>query len=277
MTRIRMATVVVALTLPAALNAQGDCFPSASSNEAQTFAILSVPLAFTGARAPSAKPRGIAFGLEIANLPRVSRAIATPTTCRPGKGPENTAPIPLIVRPRLAAAVEGFLVEVGWIPPVSIGGVTANLLGLAIGRPFALTPSLTLGVRAHAVVGSLRAPITCDDDALDDPASECFGGTRSDDRWRPGVYGLEAVVGGGSSRMRPHAGVGYARLQPRFRVNFTNAQGETDRRRVEVDLDRVALFGGVTVPLGVVRVTGEAYATIGDAVTARIVLRTPLR
>ena len=133
-----MATVVAALTLPAALNAQGDCFPSASSNEAQTFAILTVPLAFTGARAPAVNPRGIAIGIEVASLPTVSRATATPTFCRPGKGPENTNPIPVVVRPRLAGAVRGFLVEIGWIPPVPINGVTANLVGLAIGRPFSL-------------------------------------------------------------------------------------------------------------------------------------------
>jgi hypothetical protein len=98
----------------------------------------------------------------------------------------------------------------------------------------------------------------------------------SDDRWQPGVFGLEAVVGGGGGTIRPHLGIGYSHLRPRFQVHFTNAQGETDRRKVEVDLDRTAVFGGLTVPLGALRLTGEAYATLGDAIIGRLVLRAPL-
>jgi hypothetical protein len=41
-------------------------------------------------------------------------------------------------------------------------------------------------------------------------------------------------------------------------------------------MNRAALFGGVTVPIGTLQLTGEAYATIGDAVIGRLVLRLPL-
>lgn len=273
---IRRPLFLAALCLaPNALQAQGDCFPAKDSHEAQTFGILSVPLAFTGARAPGS-PRGVTFGVEVANLPTVDRETARPTTCRPGKGPENTDPIPVVVRPRVTLAAGGFLFEASWIPPVRVQDVKANLVGVAIAHPFALASGWYLGVRAHAVLGALHAPITCDDDALRDATSECFNGTRSDDRWRPGVYGVEAVVGGGRGRIKPHAGVGYTHLAPRFQVHFTNAAGDTDTRRVEVDLDRAALFGGLTVPLGAMRLTGEAYATLGDAVVGRVVLRVPV-
>lgn len=271
----RRLLLIALCAAPAALVAQADCFPSADSHEARTFGILSVPLAFTGARAPGS-PRGMSFGVEVANLPIVDRETARPTTCRPGKGPENTDPIPVVVRPRVTLAAAGFLLEASWIPPVRVSGVRADLVSLAVAHPFALSRGWYLGVRAHAVLGALHAPITCDDDALRDATSECFGGTRSDDRWRPGVYGVEAVVGGGRGTVKPHAGVGYTHLAPRFRVHFTNAQGETDRRRVEVDLDRAALFGGLTVPLGALRLTREAYATLGDAMIGRLVLRVPV-
>jgi hypothetical protein len=36
------------------------------------------------------------------------------------------------------------------------------------------------------------------------------------------------------------------------------------------------VFGGVTVPVWTLTLTGEAYATIGDAVSGRLVLRLPL-
>ena len=262
----------LACVAPLALSAQGECFPSKTSNEAQTFAILSVPVAFTGARAPAPNPRGWSVGVELASLPPVDEETARPTYCRPGKGPENTAPIPVIVRPRLAIALHGFLLEAGWTPPVNVNHVKSGLVSLALARPFRLDERWTIGVRAHGVLGGIDAPVTCDDDAIEDPASECFLGMRSNDRWNPGVYGVEAVVGAGR-HIRPHLGIGYTMLRPRFQVNFTNRFGDTDRRKVEVNLERMAVFGGVSFGLAGLRITAEGYATVGDAITARLVAR----
>ncbi len=271
-TGTRAFAIAACVLLPLRLDAQGECFPPTSSNEAKTFAILSVPLAFTGARAPAPDPRGWSVGLEVATLPGVDDETARPTFCRPGKGPENTDPIPVVVRPRIALALAGFLVEGSWVPPVRVGGVRASMVGLAVARPFALTRSVVVGIRVHTVLGGLNAPVTCDEDALEQFGSECFGGTLSDDRWNPGVSGVEAVLGLGTT-IRPHVGVGYTMLRPRFQVNFTNAAGDVDRRRVEVDLERVAVFAGVTMPVAGMRVTAEGYATLGDAFTARVVVR----
>jgi hypothetical protein len=66
-------------------------------------------------------------------------------------------------------------------------------------------------------------------------------------------------------------------LQPRFQVDFTNSLGSRDRRKVEVDLNRAAILGGVTYQIGPVDLTAEGYATIADAITVRFVLRAPLR
>ncbi|MGH7524886.1 MAG: hypothetical protein ACREK8_11305 [Gemmatimonadales bacterium] len=271
------AATAIALVLAgaAALPAQDVCVAPKDSHEANTFATLSVPVAFTGARAPAAA-HGIFLGLEVASLPSVGRANATPTACRPDKGPENTNPIPVLVRPRLALAMHGLVFEVSWIPPVRINEVRANLVGLAIAHPHPLGGGCVLCLRAHATLGSLRAPVTCPDAAIRDVTSQCFGGTRSDDRWQPGVFGAEAVIGAGRSRIRPHFGVGYTWLRPRFEVDFTNAADSTDHRRVEVNLERVALFAGVTMQMGSSTVTAEAYSTPADAVTARVVVRTRL-
>jgi hypothetical protein len=206
----------------------------------------------------------------------VDTSIARPTACRPEKGRENTHPVPGLVRPRIAIAAHGFVIDASWVPPIPVNHVKASLVGIGLARRLELSPRWSAGVRAHAVLGSLHGPITCDDDALADPASICYQGTRSDDRWRPGVFGIDATVGAARGRLRPYAGAGYTLLRPRFRVNFTDALGSTDNREVIVDLRRIALFGGVTWTFAASSITAEAYSTPLDAVTARVVMRTAL-
>jgi hypothetical protein len=78
------------------------------------------------------------------------------------------------------------LLEASWIPPVRLNGAKANLGAVALGRGFALRQrgTTTVGIRVHATFGVVEAPITCDDEALVDVTSECYRGTRSDDRGR---------------------------------------------------------------------------------------------
>lgn len=265
----RLALAAV-LLVPAVARAQGDCFPASDSHEAKAFAILSAPIAFTDGGAGG---RGLSIGLEATAIPKVSRELATPTTCRPGKGPENTNPLPGLVRLRVEFELAGWRLSSGWIPPIRLSGVRANLVGIGVGRSFELQGAWRLEPRVHAVLGTLHAPVTCDDEAIADPASECFGGQRSDDRWRPGILGAEVVASRSGSRITPHFGLGYTMLRSRFQVDFTNALGETDNRRVEVDLSRIALFAGATLAAGPLRFTGEGYYTVGDRLTARVVAR----
>ena len=274
------AVGLVLCALPGALAAQYDaCRPGSGSNEAKTLALFSVPLAFSQAAAPG-RLGGITLGIEGANVPSVDPAVATPTICRPGKGPENTDLLAGIARPRIGVPLPlGLALEASWIPPVRVNGVKANLIGVALARSVVLTPSMTAGLRAHATFGEIHAPVTCDHQALGDPASECFHGHVSDDRLSPNIFGLDASLGWrlAGGRLRPYAGTGYSRLQPRFQVNFTNQFGSTDHTEVEVDLNRVALFGGAgwqVTPL--LAVTGEIYAVPADAVTGRLVIRQTL-
>ena len=87
----RLVRCVACLVLVAASRLAGQqdvCLPASNSHEARTFAILSVPIAFTGSRAPTAA-RGISFGIEAATLPMVDSITALPTTCRPDKKSEQ--------------------------------------------------------------------------------------------------------------------------------------------------------------------------------------------
>jgi hypothetical protein len=266
-----------AVAAPTPARAQPDCYPSPTSNEARALALSSLPLVFSGARAPRADGAPVVeVGLEVTYLPRVRDAIATPTICRPGKGPEHTELLPAFPRPRLLLRLPAALVlEASWVPPVRVAQVRSNLLGVALAHERPLRGTLALRVRAHATVGSVEAPITCPDEALDDAASECFAGERSNDRLRPNLAGAELALGWSvaGGRLRPYAGAGYTWLRPRFRVNFRNRVGEVDRSRVEVDLERVPLFGGATWRAAErVAVSGEVYGTSQDGATARVLV-----
>jgi hypothetical protein len=167
--------------------------------------------------------------------------------------------------------------EASWVPPVRVRGIKANLIGISVEKAFGDLDGLVAAVRVHATFGSVSAPITCDNEAVEDPASECFGGTPSDDRLSPNIMGIDVAVGGplAGGRLRPYGGVGYNRLQPRFQVDFTNRFGELDDRRVEVDLNRLVMFGGATwQATGRLSVTTELYTAPADAITGRVIVRT---
>jgi hypothetical protein len=275
--RIALAAALV-LVFPVYGSAQ-ECRPPTTSNEAESFGMVSVPLAFGRAQAPELLP-GLRFGIEAAYVPQIDDETATPTICRPGKGPENVNLASILPRPRLSVPLPlGLAFEASWIPPVRVGGIKASLFGVSLGRSFGDIDGIAVSLRGHATFGSLRAAIVCEDDALDDPASECFQGTRSDDKFTPNIFGadLAASVPVAGGRLRPYLGAGYNRLQPRFRVNFTNRFGDVDSTRVLVNLDRIAVFGGATWTLGYrFALSGEVYAVPADAVSLRLVFRSSL-
>ena len=268
------------LIVPIAASAQqGDCFPAKDSHEARLFGHFAVPLAFGPAAAPMRPaPWSITVGLEGSYLPKPSDEIATPTVCRPGKGPENTDFGPVLPRPRVSLGLPGgFLFEAGWIPPLTrIKGAKANLVSVALGRVFQLgSGGMVLGLRAQVTAGVIHAPIVCNDEALQDPVSECFNGTKSDDTYKPNTFGLDGSLGWslGGGRLRPFLGGGYSLLHPRFQVHFKNQFGQLDQRKVEVDLNRGVLFAGASwFPSPRFSLTGEIYSAPTDLVTGRVIV-----
>ncbi|HEX7025196.1 MAG TPA: hypothetical protein VF187_10300 [Gemmatimonadales bacterium] len=277
--RIFGAAVVLALVATrAAAQGSGDCRPPRDSHEAQTMAIFAVPLAFSAVAAPGGHPSGrVQVGLEVSLVPNVDRETATPTFCRPDKGPEHTDVLFAAPRPRVSLALPaGFQVEGSWSPPIRIAEVKANLLAFAVSRATRLNRSgAVLSLRAHGSFGVIKAPITCDDAALEDAASICYQGTRSDDSYKPNVIGLEASVGWRlGPALRPYIGAGVSHLAPRFQVNFTDQFGFVDRRKVIVDLERGALFAGLTwSATPALELSGELYSVPTDATTGRVIGR----
>lgn len=265
------------LAAPAAAQTGVTCRPDDDSNEATTLATMAVPVAFAPAGAPvELAPWRVDVGVEFATVPEVDSADAVPTTCRPGKGAENVNLIGVVPRPRVRVGLPGgFTFEGSWVPPVQVSDVEANLFGVALGRPVAvLDGRALLNPRLHATVGRVNAPVTCPEEALDDPVSECFGGSVSDDRWEPDQFGVDVALAWRAGRLLPYAGAGWTHLTPTFQVNFTNSAGELDDTRVEVALDRVALLAGLTwAATPRLGVTAEAYAVPADAATLRLAAR----
>jgi hypothetical protein len=274
---VRRLLVCVLLALPSTVRAQGDCFPPDDSNEAKVFAIFGVPLAFGPAEAPAPMSRwSVRFAVETSYMPDIDDETATPTVCRPGKGPENTDFATFLPRPRVSLGLPaGLALELGWVPPISVNGAKPNLLGVSLGKTFALGQTMHLSVRVHATTGKIEAPITCDEEALQDPISECFNGTESEDRYKPNALGAD-ITGGwslGGGRVRPFVGAGINLLRPRFQVHFVNQFDQLDNRKVEVDLERLAMFGGMTwFPTARLGVTGQIYSAPSDAVTGRLTI-----
>ena len=273
---MRSLAVVLGALLAAAPAAAQNCFPGDHSHEADLFAHFSVPLAFSPAQSPWIYPPGtVLLGVEGTYLPDASDRIATPTTCRPGKGPENVNLLFGFPRPRVAYALSGgVLLEASWTPPIRLNDVKPNLWSFALSRTVPLSSSGTMFMgRMHATIGSIHAPITCPDRALQDPTSQCFGGQRSDDRYSPNIFGVELALGWATAqgRLRPYLGAGYNILHPRFQVNFTDAGGQLDQSRVEVNLHRWTVFGGATwAPVPGFGFTAEAYSAPSDLITARL-------
>jgi len=270
------AAALLAARASAAGGQQRLCTPTSDSHEAQLFAALAAPIAYATAEAPGRMaPGAVRVALEGTYLPNIDETIRTPTQCRPGKGPEHTDLLSAFPRPRAMLGLPGGVVaEASWIPPIRLNGVKSNLVGLSVARGFSLGERGTvLTLRAHGTFGLIRAAITCPEEELQNPSSECFQGTPSDDRYHPTTIGLEGVFGWplGGGRVRPFVGAGLNLLRPRFQVNFTNQFGELDDTKIRVNLTRGALFGGATwAAARGLGLSGEIYGAPGDAVTGRV-------
>ncbi|HXG43655.1 MAG TPA: hypothetical protein VNJ71_02740 [Gemmatimonadales bacterium] len=276
------AGVVLLFGLPGGAAAQTDCTPDEDSNEARLFAHFSAPLAFSPAQSPWIYRAGsVQLGLEGTYLPDAGDDIATPTTCRPNKGPENVNLLFGFPRPRVGYSLpNGILLEASWIPPVRLNGVKPNLFAFGVSRTVLLTPGTLFMGRGHAVIGNIKAPFVCPEEALvNDPARECNGAAPSEDTYKPNIFGVELSLAWPRSggRFRPYLGGGYNILHPRFQVHFRDRTGFLDNQKVEVNLSRWAVFGGVTLsPSRLWSFTGEAYATPADLITGRVRLNVEL-
>ena len=188
---------------------------------------------------------------------------------RPPAVPANHFPTPTSSSSRHSPAfasvsVSGFAAEAGWIPPIPVSGVTANIIGLGAdwsSRRWAAYSIANLSLNAS--FGSVHGSFTCDEQDVLDPANSCYQGTPSDDSFNAGglwrrpdawrVPSARAQCGRTSAAAIPascHAS----------RSTSPTALGILDDNRVEANLNAAAIFGGLTWELARRwSVTGQFY------------------
>jgi len=134
---------------------------------------------------------------------------------------------------------KGLALELGYTPPIEMGGAKPNIFALALGRPFELSPAWRLGVRGYGQIGTIKADITCSADeaaAGDDLQQNPFQCVEpSEDESHQKVIGLELVAGyAGASRFKPYVGLGLNYMDLEFDVNAIYSAGLVEDHNVQL-------------------------------------------
>jgi hypothetical protein len=274
---MRALLLIGVVGLAATANAQ--CRPPANTHEARLLAFYEAPLVFSFLSAPRTLPAGaVDVGAEAGNVPSPNAEITRPEYCYQPHS-EHTSLTPAYGRPRVTFGLPaGLTLETSYLPPVPVGGATPNLASVAVARPAEFTlggRELTVALRAHGTFGSIRGSITCPASALQttDPTAPCYGTHPSRDTFYPYMVGTEGAIAthDRAGRLSAYAGGGVTWVRPRFRVGFTDAQGNFDASDVEVSLARGSVFGGVAVrATDALQLSGQVYSVPRDVTTLRI-------
>jgi len=123
----------------------------------------------TGMGAPEAR-RAWSFeiGLELDTIPQLSedqRRIGFG-----GSKVEDLNRLPVFFRPRLTVGLPAeFSLDVAWVPPVKLEGLTTNLFSIGLERPFYSAGALVLGGRIYGQIGTIEGDLTCTADEASYP------------------------------------------------------------------------------------------------------------
>jgi hypothetical protein len=281
---LRYVAVVAGALAPAI--AGGQCVPPANSNEAKLLAFYEAPIVFATGDAPTILPLGhVALMGELVGVPTPSTALQQSSYCYAAKQ-EGTHLSPVLPRYRVSIGLPaGFAVEGSYLPPITVDRARPSLGSLALAYTRLLLapgdgdgPSLALQLRAHGTLGSVTGSITCPASALQqtNPGLPCYGTMPSSDTFYPRSGGGEGslTLQTPNRRFSVYGGTGYTFLAPEFRVGFTNLYGVTDHTLVEVNLNRIAAFGGASVRIvGGLDVGGQVYSVPADLTTWRLAAR----
>lgn len=225
------------------------------ANETKLLGFFAVPLAFGALEQPQRVPAGMTtIMVEVANVPSADAALRR-TQCFAGDKEQNANLASLLPRPRLVIGLPwGMHVEGTYLPPVQVGNATPNLVQGALawtGRLGTFAGNgLRVQLRGHATRGWVRGPITCNAESLRpaDPFAPCYGTRPSQDRYRPNMQGIEALVAVDGPGYGYYVGSGYTSLDPVLQVDFTTGTGFRDTSRVVAPrLGQIPLLIGGTL------------------------------
>ena len=123
----------------------------------------------TGLGAPTYREVwSLELGLELDSIPHLSE-----DQRRIGFGGlkvEDINRLPVFARPRLTIGLPAKLsLDVAWVPPVELRGVTPNLFAIGLERPFYTSGPLALGARLYGQLGTVEGDFTCTEDESSSP------------------------------------------------------------------------------------------------------------
>ena len=265
-------------------SAGAQCRVSANSNEGRLLVFYTAPIVFSMATSPEVmRPAGIRVGGDGEYVPKPNPAIERTGACFTQKS-EQTSISPVFGRPRITIGGPfGLALEASYLPPVTIARATPNLFSFGVsaarqlsGAGPVMTP-MTLMIRLHGTLGSVKGPITCPRSSLQQisPSSPCYGTNPSKDTFHPDMFGGEIAVGlaPGSRGVSFYAGAGVNRIDPHFQVGFTDANGNVDTTRVELvsAVVHATIFGGVTaIVRRIFDIGGQIYSVPSDVTLFRL-------
>lgn len=202
------------------------------------FASLSL---LTGMGAPQARQVGsVELGFEAGWIPNLSAEERTVGFA--GTKEEDLNKLSAFGRLRATFGLpHRFALTAGWVPPVEINGVKANLISLALERSLLQRGAWALGLRLYGQTGDIEGDFTCGDRDLESPPGEPgneFGcEERSQDTYDL-VYGGVELNGSyllsGQRSPRLHLGLAANVLDMEFQVDAVTF-GFRDRTRLRTD------------------------------------------
>jgi hypothetical protein len=222
---------------------------------------------------PRAREAGeVELGLELGWIPRLSedqRRVGFN-----GTKVEDFNRLDVLPRPRLAVGLGwATTLELAYLPPVTVKGLTPNILSAAIERPVVCSAGWDFGLRAYGQLGTVGGDITCPADEAGlppgGPGNEFGCMEPSDDEVTLNYLGLAVTAGWaipGTTDADLHFGVYATHMDLEFQVDAITF-GYHDRSRLAADGWTAAVTAGASFPVSTrCRIALEAFYTPLDVV-----------
>lgn len=200
------------------------------------------------------EPGSVEIALESGWIPHLSEPERT--VGFNGIKTEDLNRSPAFVRPRVIVGLPGKVSLIaGWVPPVEVDGLEANLFALGFERPLVERDAWGLGARLYGQVGSIEGDLTCSEPEIRfEPGSERnpFGcQAPSDDEADLAYAGFELVGSrelAGDRAPRLHLGLAANWHDHEFQVDALTF-GFRDRTLLLADGWTWSVNAGATWPL----------------------------
>jgi hypothetical protein len=182
-----------------------------------------------------------------------------------GTKEEKVNRTPAFARPRVTMGLPHQIsLGLAYIPPLSIGGIRPQQLGLGVSRPVIARSRWRIGARMHGQIASLKGDITCDAETVragQDTIRNPFRCQEpSNDRMRVREIGFELTGAMRvSNRLEPYIAPGWNYFNNSFQVDARYA-GVIDKSLLQSSRTTLSITAGVSYRPGARwRVTAETF------------------